>query len=61
MQPIDNNPAEDQGVEAFRAKVLDHLERQTHALEFMRGVLLFFTALFVIGVVVWIVTTLQGA
>lgn len=60
MQPIDDS-TEDQRAEAFRAKVLEHLERQTHALEFTRGVLLFFTALFVIGVIVWVVTTLQAA
>ena len=57
MQPTDNSSDE----LTYRDEVLDHLRRQTQALEFMRGAALFFTALFVIGAIVWVVTTLQGA
>ena len=59
MKPTENDSQVDD--QTFRAAVLEHLQRQTQALEFMRGVALFFTALFVIGVVVWVVQTLRGA
>lgn len=57
MQPTESGRDES----TYRDKVIEHLQRQTQALESMRGIMLFFTALFVIGAVVWIVQTLRGA
>jgi hypothetical protein len=52
---------DESGERTYREQVIEHLQRQTQALEFMRGAALFFSALLVIGAIVWIATTLHGA
>ncbi|HET6914864.1 MAG TPA: hypothetical protein VFH56_02125 [Acidimicrobiales bacterium] len=62
MQPIDNSQfTEEQRAEAYRVESMRHMERQTQALESIRGIMLFFTALFVIGVAVYVLMTLSAA
>ena len=61
MQPIDNSQfTEEQRAEAYRVESMLQMQRQTKALESIRGIMLFFTALFVLGVAVYVLMTLSA-
>jgi hypothetical protein len=47
--------------EAFREFHAEHLRRQTRALESIRGILVFFTILFVIGAAIYITLAASAA
>lgn len=62
MEPTDNSQYTDaQLTDVYRREHMAHLERQTKALESIRGIMLFFTILFVLGVVIWVLVTLSAS
>ena len=59
MQPIDNSQfSEEQRAEAYRQATMQHMERQTKALEKIKGTLDFFLIVFIIGVVLAVILLL---
>lgn len=52
MQPIDNGQfTEEQRAEAYRLESMQQMQRQTKALESIRGILVFFLIIFIVGCV----------
>ncbi len=60
--PIDNSQfTEEERTEAFRREVMYNLVKQTKSLDSIRSILMFFTILFVVGVVLWIIVMVGAA
>jgi hypothetical protein len=59
---VDNSQfTEEQRTEAYRREHMGQVIRQTKALESIRGIMITFTVLFVIGAVMWLVLMLTAA
>jgi hypothetical protein len=59
---VDNSQfTEEQRTEAYRTESMEQMVRQTRALESIRSILTFFTVIFVIGAVIFIMMSVAAA